>query len=211
GRIFKADRLLVDFSLFGNMPVKSTNNAARSGMPDLDPTFELGPALTVSLLESQSSRYKLDLNLPVRAVFSTDLTSLSSEGWVFSPRLTFQKADIIQGSGLNLGISVGPIFADRGYHRYYYSVEPAYATASRPAYDAGGGYSGSQLIIGLNKGFNQLVVNAFVSASFLQGAAIEDSPLVINKYSVMSGVALSWIFLKSAQLVPAEDKNISQK
>ena len=211
GRIFKTDRLLLDFSLFGNMPVSSSDNTARQGMPDLDPTFEVGPSLTISLLENRQDRYKLDLALPARAVFSTNFSHLSNEGWVFSPRLTFQKSDLIRGSGLNLGISVGPMFGDRAYHSYYYSVDPAYATASRPAYDAGGGYSGSQLTVGLNKGFDRLTVNTFVSVAFLQGAVIEDSPLVKNRYSVMSGVALSWIFLKSTKLVPAEDKNITQK
>ncbi len=136
----------------------------------------------------------------MRAVFSTDFSSLRHEGWVFSPRLIFQKSDIIPESGLNLGISAGPMFADNAYHRYFYSVEPAFATAERPAFDAGRGYSGSTLTISLNKGFKQLIFNAFVSTDFLQGAVIEDSPLVKNKYSVVSGFTVTWIFLRSAKL-----------
>lgn len=203
GRIFKTDRLLLDVSLFGNVPVNSSQNAARSGMPDLDPMFEIGPSLSITLLENRQDHYKLNLALPVRAVFSTDFSSLRHEGWVFSPRLVFEKNDLIPKSGLNLGVSAGPMFADSAYHRYFYSVEPVYATAMRPSYNAGSGYSGSTLTIGLDKGFNQLIFNAFVSVDFLQGAVIEDSPLVKNKYSVMSGFAVSWIFLKSAKLVPA--------
>jgi outer membrane protein len=203
GRIFKTDRLLLDVSLFGNVPVNSSNNAARSGMPDMDPMFEIGPSLSITLLENRQDHYKLNLALPVRAVFSTNLSSLRHEGWVFSPRLVFEKNDLIPKSGLNLGVSAGPIFADSAYHRYFYSVDPVYATATRPSYDAKSGYSGSTLTIGLNKGYKQLTFNAFVSVDFLQGAVIEDSPLVKNKYSVMSGFAVSWIFLKSAKLVPA--------
>jgi outer membrane scaffolding protein for murein synthesis (MipA/OmpV family) len=203
GRIFKTDRLLLDFSLFGNVPVDSSHNNARSGMPDLDSTFEIGPSLNITLLENQPDSYKLNLALPVRAVFSTDFSSLSHEGWIFCPRLIFEKNDLISNTGLNLGISTGPSFADRNYHRYFYTVEPGYATAYRPSYEAGSGYSGSTLTIGLNKGFKQLIFNAFVSVDFLQGAVIEDSPLVKKKYSLMSGFAVSWIFLKSAKLVPA--------
>jgi outer membrane scaffolding protein for murein synthesis (MipA/OmpV family) len=203
GRIFKTDRLLLDFSFFGNAPVDSSKNTARSGMPDLDPMFEMGPSLNITLLENRQDRYKLNLALPVRAVFSTDFSSLRHEGWVFSPRLVFEKADLIPESGLNLGISAGPMFADSAYNRYIYSVEPAYATALRPSYGAGSGYSGSTLTLGLNKEFKQFIFNAFISVDFLRGAVIEDSPLVKNKYSVMSGFAVSWIFLKSAKLVPA--------
>ena len=204
GRIFKTDTVLLDVSLYGQVPVKSSDNDARRGMPDLDPTFEVGPSLNITLLENRQDRYKLNLALPVRAVFSTDFCSLRHEGWVFSPRLVFEKNDFIAGTGLNLGISAGPIFADSGYNSYYYSVDPAYATASRPSYAAGSGYAGSSITLGLNKGYKQLVFNAFVSVHFLQGAVIEDSPLVKSRYSVMSGIAVSWIFLKSAKSVTAD-------
>ncbi len=205
GRIFKTDTILLDVSLFGRVPVNSSKNTARSGMPDLDPTFEIGPSLNITLLENRQDLYKLIFTLPVRAVFSTDLSSLHREGWVFNPRLIFEKADIIKNSGLNLGLSAGPLFADNSYNSYYYSVEPAFATASRPAYSAGGGYSGSTLTINVNKGFERLSINAFVSVDFLQGAVNEDSPLIKRDNTVMCGVAVSWIFLKSAKLVTTTD------
>jgi outer membrane scaffolding protein for murein synthesis (MipA/OmpV family) len=204
GQIFKTDRILLDFSGFGSVPVKSSNNSARAGMPDLDPTFELGLALKIKLWESKEDKFKLDVSLPVRAFFSTDFSSVSHEGWVFSPRINFVKDDLIPDSGLNLGISVGPMFADSGYHAYFYTVEPAYATAERPAYSAGGGYSGSTLTVGLGKAYEQFIFNAFVSADFLQGASFENSPLVKRETSIMSGFSVSWIFFKSAKTVTVE-------
>jgi outer membrane scaffolding protein for murein synthesis (MipA/OmpV family) len=137
----------------------------------------------------------------VRAFFSTNFSSVSREGWVFSPRVNFVKDDLIPDTGLNMGISVGPMFADSGYHAYFYTVEPAYATSERPAYSAGGGYSGSTLTVGFGKEFNQFIVNAFVSADFLQGASFENSPLVKRETSFMSGISVSWIFFKSEKTV----------
>jgi hypothetical protein len=204
GRIFKTDRLLLDISLYGSVPVDSSRNSARSGMPDLDPTFEIGPSLEIKLLENKQDRYKFSANLPVRAVFAINSSSLYREGFVFSPRLNFEKDDLIPETGLNLGISAGPMFATSDYHSYYYSVDPAFATQSRPSYSASSGYSGSRLTVGLNKGYKQLVFNAFVSLDFLQGAVFEDSPLVKTKYSVMWGFAVSWIFLKSERLVSTD-------
>jgi hypothetical protein len=204
GQIFKTDRISLDFSGYGAVPVKSSDNSARAGMPDLDPTFELGPALKIKLWESKEDKFKLDLTLPVRAFFSTNFSSVSREGWVFSPRINFVKNDLIPDTGLSLGISAGPMFADSGYHAYFYTVEPAYATAARPAYSAGGGYSGSTLTVGLGKEYKQFIFNTFVSADFLQGASFENSPLVKRETSFMSGVSVSWIFFKSAKTVIVE-------
>ncbi|KQC09506.1 MAG: hypothetical protein APR62_14050 [Smithella sp. SDB] len=204
GQIFKTDRVLLDFSIFGSVPVKSDDNSARAGMPDLDPTFELGPALKIKLWESKENNFKLSLSLPVRAFFSTDFSSVRHEGCVFSPRINFIKDDLISGTGLNLGISAGPMFTDSGYHDYYYTVESEYATAVRPVYSAGGGYSGSTLTVGLGKEYKQFIFHTFVSADFLQGASFEDSPLVKRETSIMSGITVSWFFFKSATKVNAE-------
>jgi outer membrane scaffolding protein for murein synthesis (MipA/OmpV family) len=111
------------------------------------------------------------------------------------------KDDFIPDTGLNLGISAGPIFADSGYHDYFYTVAPAYSTAERPAYSAGGGYRGSTLTVGLDKSYKQFIFFAFVSADFLQGATFENSPLVKRETSFMSGISVSWIFFKSEKTV----------
>ena len=201
GRIFETDRLLFDVSFYGSVPVDSDDDPYRRGMPDLDPTFEVGPALNIILLKDTRDRYKLGLNLPVRAVFSTDFSSVHHQGWVFSPRLNFELNDIIAECGVNLGLSVGPIFADKDYHDYYYTVDPAYATPSRHAYSAGSGYSGSTVTLGLNKIMNSFILNAFVRMDFLEGAEIEDSPLVTNNHSLMTGFTITWVFFKSAKRV----------
>ena len=204
GQIFKTDRVLLNFSGFGAVPVKSSNNTARAGMPDLDPTFELGPALRINIIDSTADSYKLSLSVPIRAFFSTDFSTVRREGWVFSPRINLEKKDVIPETGLKLGISAGPMFCDSAYNTYFYTVEPAYATATRPAYSAGGGYSGSTITLGLSKEYKQFIFNTFVSADFLEGAVFQDSPLVKTKTSIMSGFSISWIFLKSAKTVTSD-------
>jgi len=204
GQIFKTDRVLLDFSIFGSVPVNSDDNSAREGMDDLDPTFELGPALKIKLWEQKQYKASMDLTLPARAFFSTDFSSVRHEGWVFSPRINVVKDDLIPRTGLNLGVSAGPMFADSGYHEYFYEVEPRDARVTRPAYRADGGYSGTTVTVGLSKSYKQFIFHAFVSADFLQGASFEDSPLVKREISIMSGFNVSWIFLKSEKMVNAE-------
>lgn len=203
-RIFATDRVTLDASGYGAVPVRSDNNEARAGMPDLDATFEFGPALRIKLLNSRENGYRLGISLPVRAVFSTDFRSVRYEGWVFAPRLNFEKRDVIPQTGLYFGASTGPMFADRGYHDYFYEVAPAYATAARPAYAPGAGYSGSTVTVGLGKNFKQFIFHTFVSADFLQGATFEASPLVKTKTSWMGGFSVTWVFLKSKETTADE-------
>ncbi len=203
GQIFKTDRILLDFSGYGAVPVKSTDNEARAGMPDLDPTFELGPALRFNIRGNDYDKFKLRMSLPVRAFFSTDFHSVRHEGWIVSPRLTMEFGDVIPQTGLHLGVSAGPMFADNAYNAYFYTVEPAYATAQRPAYSAGGGYSGTVATLGLSKHYGQFIFHTFVSADFLDGAVFADSPLVKTRTSVMSGFSITWLFFQSAKKVKA--------
>ncbi len=42
--------------------LRASNNTARAGMPDLDPTFEIGPAIKIKLLESKEDKYQLRFN-----------------------------------------------------------------------------------------------------------------------------------------------------
>ncbi|MFW5989254.1 MAG: MipA/OmpV family protein, partial [Desulfosudaceae bacterium] len=70
-------------------------------------------------------------------------------------------------------------------------------TASRRAYDAGGGYSGSTHSIGLKKRLNSFILHGFISMDDLSGAVFEESPLVKTRYSFMGGFTITWIFFKS--------------
>jgi len=201
GRIFETDRLLLDVSFYGGVPVKSKRNDARRGMPDLDPTFEFGPSLRLVLLQGWKQRYNMNITVPVRAVFSTDFSSVHHEGWILSPRLNLEVGDVIPGTGINMGISAGPYFATKKYHDYFYTVRPAYATASRPAYSSRRGYSGSTVTVGLHKQVGTFIFNGFVSGDFLRGAEIEDSPLVTTKQSFMTGVGVVWVPFTSSKKV----------
>jgi len=142
-RLFDTDRVELNVSLNGAIPVNSDDSDARSGMPDLDPTFEIGPSLNV-VLARPAERHTLKLKLPVRSVIATDFGSTEQAGWIFNP----DSRDVF--GGWNTGLSLGPLFGNRKYHAYYYEVAPEFATPSRPAYSASGGYSGTLMIASLS-------------------------------------------------------------
>ena len=190
-------------SFHGSAPVESSKNKARQGMPDLDPTFEIGPSLQVLLAENKTLEYKITLTFPVRAVFSTDWKSVNSAGWNFSPRLNIDQYNI-GGKGWDFGLSIGPIFGDQAYHNYYYQVDKAFATPERPAYSAQGGYGGVQCALFLGKQFKKTVWGMFVRAEDLHGTVFSESPLLKTNFSVMGGLYFSWIFMESKTLVEAD-------
>jgi len=198
-RLFDTDRVELNVSVNGAIPVNSDDSKARNGMPDLDPTFEIGPSLNV-VLARPSERHTLKLKLPVRSVIATDLDSTEQAGWIFSPHLNLDSRDVF--GSWNTGLSLGPLFGNRKYHAYYYEVAPEFATPSRPAYSASGGYSGTLVIASLSRRFENVWMGGFVRYDNLSGAVFDDSPLVETQHSVMAGFAVAYILKKSSAPAP---------
>jgi outer membrane scaffolding protein for murein synthesis (MipA/OmpV family) len=201
GLFFKSDRAELDISLNGAVPVKSAGNQARQGMPDLDPTLEIGPSLNLFLIHSAAKKINLDLRLPLRPVIASDFSRTKQVGWVFQPQLNVDVRDLGGNQGLKLGLVAGPLFGDRRYHQYFYGVDPEFATPARPAYNAHGGYAGSQFIAAVSKRFPTYWVGGFMKWDTLNNAAFADSPLVKTKQYFTTGFAISWIFAESKIMV----------
>jgi outer membrane scaffolding protein for murein synthesis (MipA/OmpV family) len=199
GRLFGSDRVKLELSLGAGPPAKSNENEARRDMPDIDPTLETGPELRIELYASEARDRQLTLRLPVRAVIATDLSHWRYIGWVFSPHLNYDALRL--GAGWNVGLAVGPLYASERNHDYYYEVAPEYATVTRPAYDARGGYSGSRVTVAVSRRFPRYWIGAFARYDTLSNAVFEASPLVRKKHSFMAGFGVSWVFARSSRTV----------
>lgn len=202
GELAETDRTSFDLSATLGPPANSEENAARAGMPDLDPAIEIGPSLNVRLLETAARDRRLSLRLPLRAVVVTDLTFADYIGAVFLPHVALDFTDLGR-SGWNVGLTAGPIFATGAYHDYYYAVRPDVATPARPAYDARGGYGGVSAGLTISKRYPKYWLGAFMRYDNLRGAVFDDSPLVRRDHAFMAGFAVSRIVARSAARVPA--------
>lgn len=200
--LFAGKRVVVDLSLSASVPSKSKDNDARRGMPDLKGTFEIGPNLNVDLWESGDKQFKLDLRLPVREAITLE-RSPKTIGVTFSPNLNL---DVRRLAGSwNLGLLAGPLFADRRYHEHFYGVAPEFATATRPAYDAPGGYAGWHATVAFSSRLGSAWLGGFVRYDDLHGATFAASPLVRRDTGVTAGFGISWIFATSSQRARSED------
>lgn len=204
GLFFESDRIQSDISLSGSIPVNSSSNNARKGMPDLDPTFEIGPSLMFNVARSQDKHWELELRLPLRFVGRVDFPSVRYAGWIFNPHFNLDVKNVWPGPDWNLGFSAGPVFADKRYHRYFYNVDAQYATAERPQYSADGGFSGLRATASMSKRFPKYWIGGFVRYDSVSGAAFESSPLVTRDYGVSAGIAIAWIFSQSGRLVESD-------
>jgi outer membrane protein len=203
GELFDREYAELSISVNATIPVSSDDNSARRGMPDLEPTIELGPSLDLHVWKSPDERIKLDVVMPLRAPLTVE-RSPKSIGWLFSPRVNLDIGNV-NNSGWNLGLGAGPVFADRKYHDYFYSVKPQYANAERLEYDANGGYSGVHVLASLSKRYPKYWVGAYVRYDSLESAAFEDSPLVRSTSYIAGGFGIAWMIGQSKRLVEVDE------
>lgn len=200
--LFAGKKLEIDVSLNASTPTKSKDNDARSGMPDLKGTFEIGPNASLELWKSADRRYKVDLRLPVRQSITIE-SKPKTIGLTFQPNLNL---DIRNFAGnWNIGMLTGPLFASRRYHQHFYGVAPEFATASRPAYEAGGGYSGWRATMAFSRRIGNAWLGAFVRYDDLHAARFAASPLVRTERSLYAGFGLSWLIAVANERVVIDE------
>lgn len=190
-RLFRSDRVRLGFSASASLPGDGSQESVRRGMPDLLPTFEIGPALDVTLGERGGTWH---LDLPLRAVAAADLDHARGIGWLAAPGLRVENSWERRGWKIESEARAGPLWASRQYHQYFYGVAPRFATPDRPAYEARSGYSGARtaVYLGLRRGAWR--IGAGVTHDWLDGAVMSDSPLVQTRHGtvVAIGVFYSW-------------------
>lgn len=200
GRLFHNDRIDFDISVAGAVDVKSADNDARQGMPDLDWMGQVGPRIQIRLAQAARDAH-IDFELPVRAVLGTDFSKVRYVGLMSVPELAYQH-DNFANTGLHLKLGFGVALADAKFQHEIYGVEPEFATATRPAYEAKGGYMGSRLqLSGYYVVSERLRVFGLLRGDSHQGAANEDSPLFRSKTggSVITG--FTFLFARSRSTV----------
>jgi hypothetical protein len=173
-------------------------------MPNLEPTLELGPALNWHIWRSGNERLRLDVRLPVREAV-TVASPPTAIGAVFAPSLDLDCLGAGRLAGWNFGMLAGPLYAQRRYHEYFYSVAAQFATPTRPQYEAAGGYSGSEALLAASKRYANYWIGAYVRHDWLAGATFVDSPLVQTRSYWAGGIGFVWMISASSRMVDSHD------
>ena len=195
GVFIENDFVEFDLSVAASFNSNSNDNDARRGMPNLDYLFEVGPQLKIKLGDFQGG--KTELLLPIHAVFSTDFSRIDHRGFLLNPTITYKKRNVFN-SPIHMYSSVGVSFATQKLHKYYYTVEPQYATPTRHEYEADGGYLGSRMSIGLSYGITERIqANVAGGIGYYGGSANTNSPLFRQNTNVNINAGLTWSIIQS--------------
>jgi MipA family protein len=212
GNIFRSDEngarvrtqvqpnIELDVSGGASFASNSTTSGPRAGMPNLEYLLELGPNLKITLdRPAPGTRWLVDL--PVRAVISSNWRDWGYQGLVFAPDIGFQDRHVL-GSAWSGYFDIGPEFTTARYQQYFYQVDPQYALPDRPAYQAHGGYFGSFLELGLSRRLDHhLRVFGYSRLDDYAGSRSEDSPLFQTRMGYTAFVGVSWSFWQSTETV----------
>ncbi len=214
GSIFRADRqgararlvqgrwVDIEMSFSASFASHSKDNMARAGMPDLDYLLEFGPRLSV-LLSRLNDYGSLRFFVPVRAVYSSNLSNFKLRGFTYTPALYAQVEPFWHRGWIGL-CQLTSRFGSRQLTAYYYDVAPEYALPQRPIYEARAGYLGTDLFTGVAIpigtrwrffGGGQLY--------FDDGSANRASPLFKRTFDYSVGAGLSYAIFRSSR--PAQN------
>ena len=193
GRFYRSDDLEFSLSFNAAFAARSRDNRARQGMPNLDYLGEVGPALRWVAWRDVGAKRRIALELPVRAVFSTDLSEVDFRGFVLAPEAAFEHIGLFHPAA-RTRVGVGPVFASGRLMDYFYRVENRYARPNRPGYDASGGYLGARLQFSHRRPVTERI--SVVAGGRLEnftGATNADSPLYRREWNatLFGGVSIA--------------------
>jgi outer membrane protein len=194
GTLYKHGRFAFNVSVMAGLNVDSQSNNARRGMPTLDYTGEAGFEARYTLWKSDDESMTLNFECPIREVFSTNLKNLVPIDYFTTPYLNFIFITKKSNFRYKTEISMGPMYAGKKVHAYYYDVAPNFALADRPAYSSKGGYSGFQNAWVNNIDFEHIGIINFFRWDLLNGAVFQSSPLVKEKHYLIGGLGVYWKF-----------------
>ncbi|AFL74193.1 MipA/OmpV family protein [Thiocystis violascens] len=199
GVLGESNRLRLDVSFYGNVPVNGDNDA-RAGMETLDPLLEIGPMLRYKAWTASRHRQSLILDAPLRVALSLG-DGVDVVGYALTPRASYRRQIDLCDRPWKWSISGELLWGSRDLHRYYYQVDPVDATAWRPAYDAGAGFGGSRLRTSLYRRDRNRLISLYAVYDHLGGAVFEDSPLVERQGGLTLGFVVIWFPFQSNDVV----------
>lgn len=197
--LLERERFWIDLSGSAWPSVESA--PSRTGMPDLDLVFQLGPRLNRVLVETD--RFEARARLSLRAAFSAEnAVDYAGEGYVAEPQLRLHWRPMGGDGPLNVRLTVTPLFGSADYNAYYYDVAPAFAIPGRPAHHAGPGLVWWAARLSLSWKLNRDVkVGVFAEPKWLDSGSVDGSPLVETNHALTVGCGLNWVLWRSEREV----------
>lgn len=194
-RLLRSDTTEFDIGFAASLPAPSKDVRAREGMPDLGTLVEFGPRVRYKLADVALDT-RLRVEVPLRAVIEAR-DGVRGQGWTLEPRLVWEKREA--GGDATREAYLSAVFGNGRINRYFYEVQPQFATPNRPAYSAGAGF----MLLRAGLFASQRMTRDVRFFGFLRyesyaGAANRDSPLFRKANGASIGVGVAWTLARSA-------------
>ena len=179
----------IEFDITGSLPVSSDDNVARNEMPDLGLFVEIGPEVSLRLIQKQE--YFISIDIPVRASFeflgeneNLDDKFMQDAGYLVEPRLHFEA----KGEALSFDFDIGIVWASEEYQSKFFSVNQEFVTTERAFFKARGGLMGHRLSSTAKYESDNWLIISYVKYIDLSNGKNELSPLIKKEDYLLGGV-----------------------
>ncbi len=199
GLLFNSDKLEIDVSLGGSLPVNSNDNRLREGMPDLNPILEIGPSVKWKLLNRDNQQWQLEL--PLRWAHSIDGSDIEQQGWISTPQLSFSHETEMN----RWRFSMGAVYGNQQFQDYFYKVAPEHASAQRPEFQSSNGLMAYRSTLSYEKRIKDIVIGAYAAYYDMSDSASRNSPLLADKGNISVALRIAWVLRKSKKMVKARN------
>jgi outer membrane scaffolding protein for murein synthesis (MipA/OmpV family) len=187
--LINANIIQLDFDITGSFPVSSDDNTARNGMPDLGFFVEIGPEVSLRLIQKQN--YYISIDIPVRASFELlgedktfDDKFVQDAGYLLEPRLHYEA----KNGSLSYDFDIGFLWADETYQSKFFSVNQEFVTNERAFYKARSGLMGHRLSSTVKYETDNWLLLSYVKYIDLSQGKNELSPLIKKDDYLLGGV-----------------------
>ena len=177
------------FDITGSLPVSSDDNVARQGMPDLGLFVEIGPEVSLRLI--QQEKYYLSIDIPIRASLeflgedgALDDELVQDAGYLLEPRLHFET----QRDSLFLDLDIGIVWASEDYQSKFFSVNQQFVTSDRALFKARSGLMGHRLSTTVKYETGNWLVIGYAKYIDLSQGKNDRSPLIKDEDYLLGGI-----------------------
>ncbi|WP_440876505.1 MipA/OmpV family protein [Thalassotalea sp. PLHSN55] len=192
--LWQVENWYLDFSASAQIPVNSDDIDIRTDMPDIDWTFQAGPALKYYFYGKPRDDDKTFVSFYTRKAITTDFSYLDDAGWQYGLIVSSQRAfSNWFGGKLKWQNRASVNFASTKFHQLYYDVEKAYSTEERSEFKSSSGYHSSTLSSGLTYRKGRLWLAGFVLYRNMSGTKNEASALIQKRENFSAGLGVAWI------------------
>ena len=179
----------LDFDITGSFSVSSDDNTARKGMPDLGFFVEIGPQVSLRLIQKQN--YYISLDIPVRASYELlgedeafDDKFVQDAGYLLEPRVHYEA----KGENISFDFDVGILWASEDYQSKFFSVNQEFATNDRVFYKARSGLMGHRLSTTFKYEKDNWLILSYLKYIDLSQGKNELSPLIKKDDYLLGGI-----------------------